>query len=264
MRKSVVLLSVLVLTASLASAAFIQVDEGKAEKANVTEKQSFNEQETQKEATGEPESEKSFLPLEGGELLGDLNLGGNEIEEVETPDDPEDAATKRYVDTRLGNSSGNSTKQGLPSVLLENNVATTSIRFLEGIMLGKGAEAEEGSIAIGENASASNGSVAIGEDARATNRTARIGSDSKPLDLEVTGDLRVEGERDRESVILDSGTVNATEEGVRVLINSESYTVSLTSLNSFGQVAAFNKTDQGFEIRSRNGTVQTEYVIIRD
>lgn len=48
----------------------------------------------------------NYLPLAGGLMTGVLNMGGNRIAAVSEPTDPQDAATKNYVDTNGGGGSG--------------------------------------------------------------------------------------------------------------------------------------------------------------
>ncbi len=47
-----------------------------------------------------------FLPLSGGTMTGDIDMGGNFIHNLIDPVDPQDAATKEYVDTTGANPGG--------------------------------------------------------------------------------------------------------------------------------------------------------------
>lgn len=166
-------------------------------------------------------------------------------------------ATKNYVDQVLGNTSSNSTGSvpGLEQVLSQNNVASSSIGFLNGIALGTGSSAESDSVALGREAEAlKENSVAIGKDARA-NRSGEtvIGSSESPMDLKVTGDLEVKG-----SSGVWTTSINTTQNGTFVNLTEENlgsdYTVSATPVESLENLGVFNKTSDGFDVKSTGET----------
>jgi hypothetical protein len=170
-------------------------------------------------------------------------------------------ATKNYVDQVLGNTSSNSTGSnsssipGLSQVLSVNNVASSSIGFLNGIELGTGSSAESDSIAVGRDAEAlKENSVAIGKDARANSSgEAVIGSNQNPMDLKVTGELKVEGNQDVWTTSINTSEnstfVNLTEEDI-----GSDYTVSATPVGSMENIGVFNKTSDGFDVKSTGET----------
>jgi hypothetical protein len=190
-------------------------------------------------------------------LRGALDMAGFGITGLPSPDRGSDVATKNYVDQALGNTSSNSTGSvpGLTQVLSVNNVATGSIGFLNGIELGTGSSAESDSIAVGRDAEASaENSVAIGKDARANSSgEAVIGSNQNPMDLKVTGDLEVEGSQGVWTTSINTSEnstfVNLTETQVE-----GNYTVSTAPVGSMENLGVFNKTLDGFDVKSTGET----------
>jgi hypothetical protein len=170
-------------------------------------------------------------------------------------------ATKNYVDQVLGNTSSNSTGSnsssipGLSQVLSVNNVASSSIGFLNGIELGTGSSADSDSIAVGRDAEAlKENSVAIGKDARANSSgEVVIGSNQNPMDLRVTGNLEVEGNQG-----VWTTSINTSENGTFVNLTEEDfgsdYTVSATPVGSMENIGVFNKTSDGFDVKSTGET----------
>jgi hypothetical protein len=245
MKKIVFTIAILLMT-GLASSAFITVDEGETGSAN-------NTVETQ--AQPQSQNSQSFVSITGDTLRGALNMAGFGITGLPTPVEPQDAATKQYVDTVAGNGNSSSSIPGLEQVLSQNNVALSSIGFANGVMLGTGSSAESGGVAIGRNAKAlAENSLALGKNAVADESgLAVIGSEENSMDLKVTGDLEVEG---------SSGTwttsVNATSEGTHVnltkIVSGDGYTVSATPVDSMERIGVFNKTSTGFDLRSTGET----------
>ena len=48
-----------------------------------------------------PEADRLYVNTSGDKMAGDLNMGGFQISNVETPIDPTDVSTKAYVDQQL-------------------------------------------------------------------------------------------------------------------------------------------------------------------
>jgi hypothetical protein len=243
MRKLVLLTLIVFLMTGLASSAFIEIDGNQSQQSDVT-------------VNAQSQNSQSFVSITGDTLRGALDMAGFGITGLPSPDRGSDVATKSYVDRALGTTGSNSSSiPGLSQVLSVNNVATGSIGFLNGIELGTGSSAESDSIAVGRDAEASaENSVAIGKDARADKSgEAVIGSNQNPMDLKVTGNLEVEGNQG-----VWTTSINTSENSTFVNLTEEDfgsdYTVSATPVGSMENIGVFNKTSDGFDVKSTGET----------
>jgi hypothetical protein len=243
MRKLVLLTLIVFLMTGLASSAFIEIDGNQSQQSDVT-------------VNAQSQNSQSFVSITGDTLRGALDMAGFGITGLPSPDRGSDVATKSYVDRALGTTGSNSSSiPGLSQVLSVNNVASSSIGFLNGIELGTGSSAESDSIAVGRDAEASaENSVAIGKDARADKSgEAVIGSNQNPMDLKVTGNLEVEGNQG-----VWTTSINTSENSTFVNLTEEDfgsdYTVSATPVGSMENIGVFNKTSDGFDVKSTGET----------
>lgn len=282
MKKVLGLGLVLILLTGLSFSAFYSIEKGKAEKAGF--RAAGDESSNQKTSDSTIDSNASYLPLSGGTLSGMLDLAGNRLTGLPSPEDASDAVNRAYLESRLedvntssvtGDSSSNISGSseystpGISDVLDEDRDIGRNLLFPGGLKFGEGAVTADNSFAFGEDANASGrNSFVFGEDAETNqDNTFSIGSSDRRMNLEVSGNVTVDGSlRDAETGSADSGNAssnakkvwsysfavdnNGTEVSVPAELRDSEYAVSVTPVGSMASTGVFNKTDNQFFVKA--------------
>jgi hypothetical protein len=171
-------------------------------------------------------------------------------------------ATEEFVEKSISGleNSGNTSPSTLSETLSRGNVVDRRLLFPDGLMFGEDSEAVENSFAVGRNAEASAGnSFALGENSEVnSSNTFSVGSEKKPVNVEVSGNLSVDGEigikKDKE---VWTYSFAADSKGTEVMVPDsvgEGYAVSVTPVDSLADVGVFNKTEEKFYVKASEFT----------
>lgn len=208
--------------------------------------------------------------------------------------DLEDYATEDYVDSRISDNSsvdlsgyatedfveeevsgletsGNVSLSNLSETLSRGNVVDRRLLFPDGLMFGEGSEAVRNSFALGRNAEASaENSFALGENSEVSSSdTFSVGSEENPVDVDVSGDLSVQGNLEGVKRSKDAWAYSfaADKSGVMVSVpeaisEGEGYAVSVTPVGSFADTGVFNKSSENFVVKTGEFT-EVDVTVVR-
>lgn len=292
-RKASVFTVVFLLCAGLVSSAFYVMEDGERKKVAPAEQAQENAAaQSPVSSSGNAVSQdgstevnsSNFVSVMGDTLEGSLDMSGFGLTGLPVPDDPSDAATKKYVDdNRFSNVSleGYATEEFVLDQI-DNSSVDLSNYATEGFVLDLVGNSSDSSVDLsgyateeyvdekvsdvsadtGPNSSDSgSGKSSTLDNVSVSDGVFRIGSNRSEMDLSVSGDLSVgggiEGVNLSEDQTVYSYSFATDPNGTEVNLPSEigqSYTVTATSVNSLADTGVFNKTSEGFSVVSSEFT----------